>query len=99
MHPPEGGFPNLRRFRRWSNRAIALRSAERYQEATTHYQLVVKKAPTDAGAHYDLANCLEKLGKLDEAAKAYEQYAKLVRLKDPKGAERADQRAESLKHP
>jgi hypothetical protein len=39
------------------------------------------------------------MGQVDAAAKAYQQYATLVRAKDPKGAQRAEERAGSLKNP
>jgi Flp pilus assembly protein TadD len=81
------------------NLAIALRGSERYAEAIKQYEQVVRHKPDDAGAQYDLANCYEKMGQVDAAAKAYEKYATLVRLKDPKGAERAQERATSLKNP
>jgi Flp pilus assembly protein TadD len=84
-------------FRR--NLAIALRSAERYQEAIPQYVAVTKKDRSDAGALYDLAACYEKMGQTDDAAKAYQQYAELVRYSDEKGAKRATERADSLKNP
>ncbi|HTU59743.1 MAG TPA: tetratricopeptide repeat protein, partial [Polyangiales bacterium] len=63
------------------------------------YLAVTKKDRSDAGALYDLANCYEKMGQLEEAAKAYKGYAELVRYKDTAGAKRADERADSLRNP
>jgi hypothetical protein len=48
---------------------------------------------------YDLANCYEKMGQVDDAAKAYQQYADLVKYSDEKGAKRAVERADSLRNP
>jgi Flp pilus assembly protein TadD len=60
---------------------------------------VIALAPNDQGAHYDLANCYEKMGQTDKAVRAYTRYAELVRAKDPEGAKRAQERAASIANP
>jgi Flp pilus assembly protein TadD len=81
------------------NLAIALRGVERFADAIPLYRQVIDKDPNDAGAYFDLASCYEKMGQTDDAVKAYERYAVLIKDKDPSGAQKARDRAGSLKNP
>jgi len=55
-------------------RAFALNREGKYAEAAKLFQLIVDRIPNweDGGGAFDLAFCLEEIGDLEGAAKAYE---------------------------
>jgi predicted Zn-dependent protease len=78
------------------NLAIALRGAEKWQEAIGYYQKYLTVRPDDAPVIYELANCYEKLGRSDEAVQTYKRYSTALKGTDSAAASRAEGRINEL---